>query len=92
MATSITAITASKPLGNNARQVASKRYSLKNDSGQATEDWDAIVERVVSHVAAAETDSLGYRYPTEKEQRLLRIAMNRRCLPMIIPPKYDALI
>ena len=57
MATPITAITASKPLGNNARQVASKRYSQKNHSGQPTEDWDAIVARVVSHVAAAETDA-----------------------------------
>ena len=44
-------------LGVNAKEVASKRYSRKTDSGEPTEDWDAIVERVVSHVAAAETDS-----------------------------------
>jgi ribonucleoside-diphosphate reductase alpha chain len=43
-------------LGNNANEVAAKRYSRKDASGQATEDWDAIVERVVNHVAAAETD------------------------------------
>jgi ribonucleoside-diphosphate reductase alpha chain len=45
-----------KPLGSNASQVAAKRYSLKDASGQVTEDSDAIVERVVNHVPAAETD------------------------------------
>jgi ribonucleoside-diphosphate reductase alpha chain len=57
MATPITAITAPSPLGNNASQVASKRYSQKDQLGQPREDWDAIVERVVRHVAAAELDS-----------------------------------
>ena len=43
-------------LGNNANEVAAKRYARKDASGQVTEDWDAIVERVVNHVAAAESD------------------------------------
>jgi len=43
-------------LGVNAKEVAAKRYSRKDDSGSPTEDWSAIVARVVSHVAAAETD------------------------------------
>jgi ribonucleotide reductase alpha subunit len=45
-----------KPVGSNASQVAAKRYSIKDASGQVTEDWDAIVERVINHVAAAESD------------------------------------
>ncbi len=44
-------------IGVNANEVASKRYARTNTSGQPTEDWDAIVERVVSHVAAAESNS-----------------------------------
>ena len=51
----ITAPPKPKPLGSNASQVAAKR-SLKDASGRVTEDWDAIVERVVNHVAAAESD------------------------------------
>jgi ribonucleoside-diphosphate reductase alpha chain len=43
-------------LGNNANEVAAKRYARKDASGRVTEDWDAIVERVVNHVAAAESD------------------------------------
>src|SRR6266446_2434440 len=46
-----------KPLGLNAREVASKRYSNKDQQGQALEDWDAIVNRVVTHVSVAEQDA-----------------------------------
>jgi len=41
-------------LGVNANKVASKRYSLKDANGHALEDWSAIVNRVVTHVSAAE--------------------------------------
>ena len=44
-------------LGVNARQVASKRYSLKDPQGLPLEDWAAIVNRVVTHVSAAESDA-----------------------------------
>jgi ribonucleoside-diphosphate reductase alpha chain len=44
------------PIGTNADKVASKRYSLKDANGNATEDWSEIVNRVVTHVSAAETD------------------------------------
>lgn len=44
-------------LGVNAKEVTSKRYARKTEAGRPTEDWDAIVERVVSHVAAAESDA-----------------------------------
>src|SRR5581483_3143927 len=44
-------------VGVNAEKVASKRYSLKDNQGVPTEDWPAIVNRVVAHVSAAETDS-----------------------------------
>src|SRR5712691_3666839 len=43
-------------LGLNAKRVISKRYSLKDAKGKPVEEWQDIVERVVGHVAAAETD------------------------------------
>src|SRR5215831_13777981 len=43
-------------IGLNANKVAAKRYSLKDAAGNATEDWFAIVDRIVTHVSAAETD------------------------------------
>jgi len=50
-------LTAKTELGLNAREVASKRYSNKDQQGQALEDWDAIVNRVVTHVSVAEQDA-----------------------------------
>ena len=50
-------LTAAPELGLNARQVASKRYSNKDQQGQALEVWDAIVNRVVTHVSVAEQDA-----------------------------------
>src|SRR5713226_8538214 len=50
-------LTAKTELGLNARQVASKRYSNKDQQGQPLEDWEAIVNRVVTHVSAAEHDA-----------------------------------
>ncbi|MFN6964361.1 MAG: adenosylcobalamin-dependent ribonucleoside-diphosphate reductase [Pyrinomonadaceae bacterium] len=43
-------------LGLNAQKVVAKRYSLKNEKGEAIETWDDIVRRVVGHVSRAETD------------------------------------
>src|SRR5581483_5997582 len=42
-------------IGVNAVKVISKRYSLADRQGRPTEDWPAIVNRVVAHVSAAET-------------------------------------
>jgi len=50
-------VATSTQLGLNARQVTSKRYSTKDPQGQPLEDWDAIVNRVVTHVSAAEADA-----------------------------------
>lgn len=44
------------PLGLNAQKVVSKRYSLKDENGNALETWDDIVRRVVGHVSKAEDD------------------------------------
>src|SRR5262245_56318064 len=45
----------SHELGINARKVVSKRYSRKNPAGKPMEEWADIVNRVVNHVAEAET-------------------------------------
>src|SRR5215218_9475228 len=45
-----------KPLGVNAQKVIAKRYSLKDENGEALETWADIVRRVVGHVSRAETD------------------------------------
>jgi ribonucleoside-diphosphate reductase alpha chain len=45
-----------KPLGLNAQKVVAKRYSLKDENGEALETWTDIVRRVVGHVSRAETD------------------------------------
>ena len=45
-----------KPLGLNAQKVVAKRYSLKDENGEALETWADIVRRVVGHVSKAETD------------------------------------
>jgi len=42
-------------IGDNAKQVIAKRYSIKDAQGNPTEQWSDIVERVVQHVAQAET-------------------------------------
>lgn len=45
-----------RPLGVNAEKVVAKRYSLKDENGEALETWADIVRRVVGHVSTAETD------------------------------------
>ena len=47
-----------KPLGLNAQKVVAKRYSLKDENGDALETWNDIVRRVVGHVSRAEKDSI----------------------------------
>jgi ribonucleoside-diphosphate reductase alpha chain len=44
------------PLGLNAQKVVAKRYSLKDEHGEALESWPDIVRRVVGHVSTAEKD------------------------------------
>jgi ribonucleoside-diphosphate reductase alpha chain len=44
------------PLGLNAQKVIAKRYSLKDEHGEALETWADIVRRVVGHVSKAERD------------------------------------
>ncbi len=44
------------PLGINAQKVVSKRYSLRDENGEAIETWADIVRRVVGHVSRAEAD------------------------------------
>lgn len=46
-----------KPLGINAETVVAKRYSTKDENGNALETWADIVRRVVGHVSQAETDA-----------------------------------
>src|SRR5215213_9439187 len=44
------------PLGLNAQKVIAKRYSMKDENGEAIETWQDIVRRVVGHVSTAESD------------------------------------
>lgn len=44
------------PLGVNAEKVVNKRYSLKDEHGEALETWSDIVRRVVGHVSKAEAE------------------------------------
>jgi len=44
------------PISGNAQDVINKRYSVKDEHGKPTESWGDIVNRVVNHVAQAETD------------------------------------
>lgn len=46
-----------KELGHNAQKVARKRYSITDSNGQPLEQWSHIVNRVVNHVAQAETSA-----------------------------------
>ncbi len=46
-----------KPMGLNAEKVVAKRYSIKDENGEALETWADIVRRVVGHVSTAEKDT-----------------------------------
>ncbi len=65
-------------VGLNARRVISKRYSLKDELGRSTEEWDDICARVVSHVAQAETDPMKR---SEFTQAMMGLMLERRFLP-----------
>jgi ribonucleoside-diphosphate reductase alpha chain len=45
-------------LGLNAQKVVAKRYSMKDENGEAIETWQDIVRRVVGHVSTAEADPM----------------------------------
>ncbi len=65
-------------VGLNAEKVISKRYSLKDENGEALEKWDDIVRRVVGHVSKAETD------PTMRDffyNAMLDIMLDREFVP-----------
>ncbi|MCW5970690.1 MAG: adenosylcobalamin-dependent ribonucleoside-diphosphate reductase [Blastocatellales bacterium] len=65
-------------LGINAQRVVAKRYSLKDISGQALEEWGDIVRRVVTHVSRAETD---VRRREEFTAVMLELMDNRAFVP-----------
>jgi ribonucleoside-diphosphate reductase alpha chain len=66
------------PLGVNAQKVVAKRYSLKDENGEAIETWGDIVRRVVGHVSRAETDP-------EKQRafysRMTEVMLDREFVP-----------
>lgn len=67
-----------RPLGINTRRVVAKRYALKDEQGNPTEEWEDIVERVVNHVAEGETD------PEKRREFLFaarRIMLDREFIP-----------
>src|SRR5215813_13219039 len=67
-----------RPVGINAQKVVSKRYSLKDENGEAIETWADIVRRVVGHVSRAETDP-------EKQRafygRMTEVMLDREFIP-----------
>ena len=65
-------------IGVNAEQVVSKRYSLKDQHGNPIEKWPDIVNRVVDHVAKAETVDKNRTTFTTKLKDLM---MSRRFIP-----------
>ena len=67
-----------KRLGHNAQKVTTKRYSITDSKGQPLEEWADIVNRVVNHVAKAETNP-----STRKEfiRTMTEIMLQREFLP-----------
>jgi len=65
-------------LGHNAQKVARKRYSITDSNGQPLEEWTDIVNRVVNHVAQAETSPLKRE---EFTHAMTEIMLNREFLP-----------
>lgn len=79
-----------KPIGLNGQKVISKRYSLKDVTGEPLETWEDIVRRVVGHVSKAETDSVkrDYFYDSMTEVMLNReFVPNTPCLVNAGKPK-----
>ena len=67
-----------QPLGINARKVVAKRYSMKDEHGEAIETWGDIVRRVGGHVSRAETDP--EKQPTFYS-RMTEVMLNREFIP-----------
>src|SRR5256885_4048140 len=67
-----------RPLGLNAQKVVAKRYSLKDESGEAIETWADIVGRVVGHISRAETDAEKRR---QFYNRMTEIMLDRDFIP-----------
>lgn len=66
------------PLGLNARKVVAKRYSLKDEKGEAIETWVDIVRRVVGHVSKAEADP---QMRTRFYNEMSAVMLNREFIP-----------
>src|SRR6185503_3982821 len=66
------------PLGINAQKVVAKRYSLKDENGEAVETWADIVRRVVGHVSRAETDPAKQRL---FYTRMTEVMLDREFIP-----------
>ena len=73
-----------KPLGLNAQKVVAKRYSLKDENGDALETWSDIVRRVVGHVSTAEKDA--------QKQHLFYIEMTAVMLAREFVPNTPCLV
>jgi len=67
-----------KPLGINAQKVVAKRYSLKDEFGEAIEAWGDIVRRVVGHVSRAENDPEKQR---DFYNRMTEVMLDREFIP-----------
>src|SRR3954453_7247954 len=67
-----------KPLGINAQKVVAKRYSLKDEFGEAIEAWGDIVRRVVGHVSRAENDPEKQR---DFYNRITEVMLAREFIP-----------
>ncbi len=67
-----------KPIGLNGQKVVSKRYSLKDTKGEAVEQWNDIVRRVVGHVSTAEKDRATRDYFYNS---MLEVMLNREFIP-----------
>ena len=67
-----------KPVGLNGQKVISKRYSLKNETGEPLEAWSDIVRRVVGYVSTAENDEM------KRDlfyNRMTEVMLNREFVP-----------
>ncbi len=67
-----------KPIGLNGQKVVSKRYSLKDATGEPLETWSDIARRVVGHVSKAENDPVMRDYFYNS---MLEIMLNREFVP-----------
>ena len=67
-----------KYVGLNAEKVVSKRYSLKDATGNAIENWADIVRRVVGHVSTAEKNQQTREWFYDK---MTGVMLNREFIP-----------